>query len=333
MTRRRPVVQIAALVVALVLGAAACTSVSSADSRTETVADDDNNNPTPPPTAADPPVTLPGPGVPAGECQLVTYTPPTAENANQGQLCVPAGLRRDAAVVLIHGGGGTGGDYTAMAGWADVYNEAGYTTLAINYHLFAPGVESPVFPYPEQDVKASVQYLRGIADAIGADPERIAVHGLSAGARVGAVAYTTPDDDWFEGPAIWDGIDDHVNAFIGFYSTYDGTLANDIQYHGGPRDDPDPAVRARWKKADAIVNSSDVVGPALFFTGDLDWAALITQQEQFVDGVVGAGFTSDSLVSPGGDHGYDLNGVGLSPAGDVSAVFALAWLDRLWPSG
>src|SRR5690606_5631550 len=103
----------------------------------------------------------------------------------------------------------------------------------------------------------AVQFLRGNAAALDLDPERIVVHGLSAGARLAAVAYTTGGDPYFDGPSLCTGVPDHVNAFIGFYSTYDGTLEDDRLYYGGERDDEDPEVRRRWAKADALANASD----------------------------------------------------------------------------
>src|SRR6185503_13785002 len=108
-----------------------------------------------------------------------------------------------------------------------------------DYHLFWPGTrERPVFPRPEQDVKAAVQYLRGVARALGVRRDRLVVQGQSAGARIGAVAFTTPDDPWFSGPGpgsgLHAGLSSRVDAFIGFYHPYDGTMQFDDQYFGGP---------------------------------------------------------------------------------------------------
>jgi acetyl esterase/lipase len=180
-------------------------------------------------------------------------------------------------------------------------------------------------------VKAAVQWLRGNAVALGIDPERIIAQGLSAGARLGAVAYTSGDDPWFTGPELWPGIADHLNGFVGYYSTYDGSLESDATYYGGERDDDDAEVRRRWAEADSLANAGDVVGPAYFFTGEDDWSLLIMQMEAFVDGVSDAGFDAESQVTSDGDHGYDQVGGDLTRAGEADLAVLLEWLDQQFP--
>ena len=152
-----------------------------------------------------------------------------------GELCRPKENQRDVAVMVIHGGSGISGSYEGMRRWANRYIAEGYVTFLPSYHLFNVGGESPVFPHPEQNIKAAVQYLRGTGNALGIDKDRIVVQGQSAGARVGAVAYTTPDDLLFTGPELYPDIADTVNGFIGFYHPYDGTMQYADQYFGGVR--------------------------------------------------------------------------------------------------
>jgi acetyl esterase/lipase len=179
-----------------------------------------------------------------------------------------------------------------------------------------------------------VQYLRGLSASIGLDSDRIVVHGASAGARLGAVAFTTSGDARFDGDELWEGISDEVNAFVGFYSTYDASMQYDSQYYGGPRDDTDPAVRANWVAADSIVNAGRagaVHGPAAMFTGELDWSELAMQQEQLATEVRQAGYEANTYVHPGGDHGYDAGPGGLTEGGAAAAFFLVTWLDQVFP--
>ena len=141
---------------------------------------------------------------------------------------------RDVAVVVVHGGSGIGGSYQGMRRWANRYLVEGYVTFLPEYHLFNPGGETPVFPRPEQNIKAAVQYLRGTGNALGIDKDRIVVQGQSAGSRIAAVAFTSPDDPWFAGPELYKGISDKVDGLIGFYHPYDGTMQYADQYFGGP---------------------------------------------------------------------------------------------------
>ncbi len=279
------------------------------------------------------PVTLPDPGVAPGGCAMVVTTPAASLDAQDSELCRPAPERaRDVGIVLVHGGGGIGGNHTGMTGWSQIYTDAGYTTLSVNYHLFSPGsTESPVFPVPEQDVKAAVQWLRGSAPALGLDPERIALHGVSAGARLGAVAFTTPGHPLFDSPELWAAIPDHLNAFVGFYSTYDGTMQYDRQYYGGDRDDPDPEVRRRWQAADSVVNAAGATGPVVLFTGSLDLGDIIPQQEYLAAGVEVAGYQASAHVVEGAEHGFDTTETGLTHDGEAAAALLVGWFDRIFP--
>jgi acetyl esterase/lipase len=333
----RPRAGLAAALVVAALVAVGCSVDQGDDAAAEQV-----TTPTPATTPATDeqgelisPSTLPDPGVLGGTCGAVTYTPPTAVEAFGAELCRPPGAEaRDVGIVLVHGGGGIGGDRTGMTAWAEAYVAAGYTTLSIDYLLFDPGVESPVFPRPEQNVKAAVQYLRGIGPGLGLDPDRILIHGQSAGARLGAVAFTTAGDDRFEDGELWVGVDQRVNGLIGFYSTYDGTMQYDDQYYGGSRDDADPEVRANWVAADSIVNAGEdgaINGPAAFFTGELDWSELAVQQDELAERVRDAGYIATSYVHPFGEHGYDAGTSGLTEGGQAAAFAITAWLDGQFP--
>lgn len=276
---------------------------------------------------------VPEPAVAVGSCLDLTYTPPDAPTPQEGELCRPPSDvdAKDVGIVLLHGGSGTGGRWSDLDGWVDAYLGAGYTTLAVDYELFRPGDDDPVFPRPEQDVKAAVQYLRGVAPALGLAEDRIVVHGTSSGARIGAVAFTTPSDPAFEGPELWEGISDEVNAFIGFYHPYDGSLQAAATYYGGERDDERTEVRRRWYLADALLHAEDATGPAALFTGERDWEVQITQAQELAEAVEAAGYDADVTVVARAGHGFDLSGGGLTKAGQQVAYVVTEWLAGQFP--
>ncbi len=272
------------------------------------------------------------PGVEPGSCKVLTYTPSTAEDEQIGELCRPEKNPRDVAVVLIHGGSGIGGAYGGMQGWANRLLAEGYTTLSIDYHLFTPGAGGKaVFPVPEQNVKAATQYLRGTANALGIQRDRIVLQGVSAGARIAAVAYTTPDDPYFAGPELWSDISDGANGLIGFYHPYDGSMQYSSQYYGGSDQSTDPAVEQRWDKADSLANAADAIGPALFITGSRDWALQEQHQIEFVDALDDEGLYAEQIVVTGGLHGFDTSGTRLTRLGEQSATTVLVWLNNQFP--
>jgi acetyl esterase/lipase len=275
---------------------------------------------------------LPDPGVAPGTCEMVTYTPPTAREPQKGEICRPADDQRNVAVTVLHGGSGVGGSYQGMRSWADRLVAEGYVTFLPDYHLFAPGGSGPVFPWPEQNVKAAIQYLRGTARALGVSRGNLVVQGMSAGARLGAVAYTTPNDPWFAGPESWPDIPDTVNGFVGFYHTYDGTMQYSSQYYGGPDDSATTAVRERWDKADALANASGAEGPALFITGSRDWDLIVTHQDAFAAALRADGHDARTVVISGGSHGFDTGtATRLSRLGEQAAGEVLRWLNDEFP--
>jgi acetyl esterase/lipase len=277
------------------------------------------------------PDVLPDPGVPLGACKELTYTPPTSAESQIGRLCRPAN-QRDVAVILVHGGSGIGGSYAGMQRWADRLGAEGYVTLQAEYHLFTPGSsESPVFPRPEQDIKAAVQFLRGTGNALGIAKDRIVVQGMSAGARVGSVAFTTPNDPWFAGPNTYADISDEVNGFIGFYHPYDGTMQYASQYFGGSDSSTSAKVIERYDKADALANATNATGPAIFLVGERDWNIIVEQQNEFADAIKAKGLDASTFVYPRGGHGFDEGGSRLTRLGEQAATDALVWLNEQFP--
>ena len=284
------------------------------------------------PTTTQAPDRLPDPTVGSGTCKMVTYTPPFAREKEQGELCRPIGAQRDVAVVIVHGGAGVAGTYAGMKPWSNRLNTEGYVTFAVDYHLFTDGTAGPVFPWPEQNVKAAVQYLRGTANALGIRNDHIAVEGFSSGARLGAEAFTTADDPYFAGNELWPYISDEVNSLIAFYHPLDGSMQYQDQYYGGNDSSLDPAVIKRWDLADSLSHADHAKGPALFMTGSDDWDIQITQMATFVQTMQGIGQQAGIIVVPGGGHGFDQgDGYRLSRLGENSATAVLNFLNKAFP--
>jgi acetyl esterase/lipase len=229
----------------------------------------------------------------------------------------------DTTVVLVHGEGSR----KQMRGWADFYAERGYPTLAIDYLVARPRTPSPVYPKPETDVKAAVQYLRQRAGDLGIDPDRIVVQGFATGAALGAQADVTPDDPFFDGPARYPGISDAPAAFIGFYGLYDGAQRNPARYYGGPPASPDPQVQGRYAKGNSIAQAANAAGPVLVVQGDADEPEVVASATQFVDALGAAGKDATLSAVAGADAGFDRDGSGaLTPAGQQAAQQIVDWL-------
>jgi acetyl esterase/lipase len=267
-------------------------------------------------------------GVGAPGQRTVVVTPPGAREV-RGTLRVPP-LRHRTAVVLVHGGGGFLGDRSEMRSWQELYARSGYLTLAADYLTFDDDTPPPVYPQPESDVKAAVQFLRRHAAALGIDPERIVVHGFSAGARIGAQLLVGPDDPALAGPTRWPRPTDRIAGMIGFYGYYSGFQFQPDRYYGGLANSRDPAVRARWAAANSDARAATATGPVLLFHGDMDPMPL-NQSTGFVEALRAAGHDADLVVIPGANHGFDIKNGKLTPEGRISGERVFRWMDQHFP--
>lgn len=294
--------------------------------------------PTPPaaaptPAGAEARRSIPAPEVPRSRCGVVTYTPRTASQPHQADLCRPTGPSPRGAVILVHGGGGYSGDRSTMAEWSDWYREQGFVTLSIDYTLLGDGSPEPVYPRPEQDMKAAIQWTRLQAGALGYDPQRILLHGSSAGARLAAQAYVTPGDPWFAGDDLWAGVTDDVAGLVGFYGYYDGDTLEAERYYGGLPDSRDPAVVEAWEHADSVAQAGNAPGPALLFHGDVDGLITVAQTERFGAALAEVGTDVTAFIVTDGDHAFDGRfGDLTTDTGADAAAEIEAWLAARFPA-
>ncbi len=103
--------------------------------------------------------------------------------------------QRAPAVLMIHGGGWSGGDKRAGREINIGTNLAlkGFVAMSIDYALSRNG--SVTWPQNLHDCKTAVRWLRKNADRLQIDPDRIGVIGGSAGGHLAAmVAVTGPKD-------------------------------------------------------------------------------------------------------------------------------------------
>jgi acetyl esterase/lipase len=81
------------------------------------------------------------------------------------------------AIVLVHGGGWTGGDYYRFSKMGFMFAQRGYVVMLPTYRMIK---DSP-FPACLHDVKNSIRWLLTNAEKYNVDPNRIGAYGNSAG--------------------------------------------------------------------------------------------------------------------------------------------------------
>ena len=233
-----------------------------------------------------------------------------------GDLCLPRTKTHDTAIVLVHGGGGTGGSRADLAAWQQKYADLGYVTFSIDYRLTNAEVDDGVWPEPEQDVKAAIQFVRLAGSTLGID--RVVLEGHSAGARLGGVILTTPDDASFRGSQLWTEPSDAADGFIGFYGYYTGFQFEGSAYYGQGVADP--------AESDANANAADASGPALLITGSADSLVEATESEKFDAALTGAGKDTTLISVEGLNHGFDLRDGQLTKDGEDAMDQIQVWI-------
>ncbi|MEZ5355512.1 MAG: alpha/beta hydrolase [Bryobacteraceae bacterium] len=130
------------------------------------------------------------------------------------------------AVVLIHGGGFSGGTRQGFLGTARKLAAAGYVAASASYRL------TPVyqFPAPVYDAKAAVRFLRANAGKYSIDPDRIGAIGVSAGGTIALFLGVTRGVPEFEGDGPNQEYSSAVACVVNLYGRSDMTTA-----YGGSR--------------------------------------------------------------------------------------------------
>lgn len=105
----------------------------------------------------------------------------------------PVAVHGEASLVLIHGGGWTGGTARDLSAVAGYLAQNGFAVFAINYTLSTEG--HGTWPQPLLDVEAATQWVEQHAADYDADGSRIAAVGDSAGAHLAALLDTAGGED------------------------------------------------------------------------------------------------------------------------------------------
>jgi acetyl esterase/lipase len=158
------------------------------------------------------------PALPAGAAAGVRVTNDVTYRTVDGEklgldVYQPAKKGKDRpAVVIVHGGGWSGGDKQLFATQGNQLAERGFVAFSVNYRL------APAHPYPAaaDDVESAVEWVRKHAEKYGVDPKRIGALGGSAGAHLTGLLATVGEGSHAKGHRIaaavsWSGPMDFVS--------------------------------------------------------------------------------------------------------------------------
>ncbi len=226
-------------------------------------------------------------------------------------------------VLLIHGGGFSGGKRDGMIPMAIALAKRGYVAASTSYRL------TPKFQFPAQvhDVKAAVRFLRANAAKLSLDPDRIGAIGVSAGGTLSLFLGVTNGVARFEGPPMHAGFSSDVQCVVNLYGRSDMTTA-----YGGSRNAGDalppliggdlPYLRKQHLEASPLWWVSPAAAPTISIHGTLDLNVPYAQSVTLHGRLIGAGVEARLETIEGAGHGF-------KGAGQEQADRAMhAFLDR-----
>lgn len=212
-------------------------------------------------------------------------------------------------VVVVHGGKWTEGDSRQFASLNPYLARKGYLVAVVNYR------KADRFPFPaaRDDLRAAIEYVKRNAKELGADPERLALLGRSAGGQLALlVAYERPD------PAIR-GVISFYSPTDMHYGYRDPTNPRVIDHEQALevylRGDPESAPEA-YDAASPISFVRAGVPPTLLVHGAQDEMVHVAQSDRLAARLRAAGVPHLYLRLPWATHGLDHNLGG--PSGQVS---------------
>ncbi len=220
------------------------------------------------------------------------------------------------AVVIIHGGGWTGGDKAAAReeNIGTTLARAGYVCASVNYELAqkAPdrgAVLAQVWPRNLHDCKTAVRFLRANAAKYRIDAERIGAIGGSAGGHLAAMVAMTAPGDGLDPKGPWGDLSCRVQAVVPMYGPHDlSGLGQDADL---------------LRRASPVTYATKDDPPALILHGTKDETVPVAQSEKLAEALKKAGVEHELVVVEGAPHSFHLE-----PKGHDLRPKVVAFFDR-----
>lgn len=215
-------------------------------------------------------------------------------------VSIPDGPGPHPAVILVHGGGWSGGDKDGgpkrgyMAPMHEPLSTAGFAWFSINYRL------APAHRHPAQveDVETAIRWVKAHAAEYRVDPRRIALSGESAGGHLVALAAVRADHTTL------------VAAVVPFYGVFDivaeakrrnGVMPSFTKLFG--RETLDDPMLQLMRDASPINAVKPGLPPFLLLHGDADQTVAHQQSVAMQARLRASGVPCDLITIKGGPHG------------------------------
>lgn len=233
----------------------------------------------------------------------VAYLP--VDRKEKGDLYLPSKRAKDErspAVLIIHGGGWSGGDKGAAReiNIGTTLAQNGYVGFSINYALSAK--DKVTWPGNLHDCKTAVRWLRKNAERLQINPDRIGVIGGSAGGHLAAMVAVTGPADGLDPKEPYGDLSCRVQCAVDMYGPIDLTQHRDIGMFGKTRDEAPELYKAA--SPTSYLDKSDP--PILILHGTTDKTVDLKQSELFAAALKKAGVAHELVVIEGAPHTFHL---------------------------
>ena len=213
------------------------------------------------------------------------------------------------ALVIIHGGGWTGGDVEAFFPHARYFASRGATVFCVEYRLVKAGettLENAV-----ADCKSAMRYIRSHAADWGIDPLRIIVMGDSAGAHLSACMGTvTGFDDPNDDLQVSDAPDMAIlcNPLTDFtQSSFIKVVIGGEALKKNKKPDIEslsPEIISQAKRFSPLYNVRKNSIRTLLMHGTADKVIALSQSEELYRAMKQVGSSCELIVLPGANHAF-----------------------------
>ena len=244
----------------------------------------------------------------------VAYLPPGRKE--KLDLYLPANRPKSArspAVVIIHGGGWSGGDKSSSREFniGTTLAKAGYVCASVEYLKEGAGR----WPTNLHDCKNAVRFLRANARRYQVDVEHLGVIGGSAGGHLALMVAYTPGVTELSPQAPYPDVSDRVQACVDMYGVTDLTTRQATETDGTPNGklreaglfaDKRGENSEKWKLGSPVCHVSPTCPPTLILHGLADTTVDREQSVELDRKLSEQGVEHRLLLIPGVGHTFDL---------------------------
>lgn len=224
--------------------------------------------------------------------QADLYLPPTTQ---------PGELRP--GIVIIHGGGWTGGkrDANREINIGTTLAEHGYVCLSIDYLLQStePGAKK-IWPQNLHDCKTAVRWLRANAAQYQIDSDHIGVIGGSAGGHLAAMVGLTGSE--LDPPGPYGEHSTRVQAVVDMY----GPMGHNPERIERLVDPANPEARNLARQITPLSHIDAGDPPVLILHGTADKTVDVADSELFADALAKGGVPHEFVIIPDAPHTFHL---------------------------